>query len=78
MRADPPIHITFKEPEGDSPLIGEIEKVILEWLPHINLDITEAEDCASEIVMLLQGWGTNGDDLLPPFVARHIRRRRNS
>ena len=63
--ADPPIHIKFDEPEGDSPLILAVEGVISEWFgealgPDRADDIT---DCAANVVELLQGWGTADDAL---------------
>lgn len=69
---DRPIHIKFAEPEGDSPLIERISRIIVDWFPEIDPD--EAEDCAGEVVMLLQRWTLNDSDELPPFLARHIRR----
>lgn len=62
--ADPPMHIEFEEPEGDSLLLLAVEGVISEWFgealgPDRAHDIT---DCAANVVEPLQGRGTADDD----------------
>ena len=57
--ADPRIHITFAEPEGDSPLIEAIEGIITEWFgAQYNLVADDIEDCAGNIVEMLHWWST--------------------
>lgn len=69
---DPPIHIKFTEPTGDSELIGAVEGIIREWFaPLANVDPADIEDCAGNIVHLLQGWADD-TDLVPSFVSRIV------